>query len=94
MTQTTVVWFWFYFFFSHILREKRVCLEVQMLAWNLGDLHSGICLASDSLVYAGPNPSAFCPSFSKEDCVSIPLRCKVNTCEEFSYSMRESHIRP
>lgn len=40
------------------------------------------------------HPSAFCPSFSKEDCVSIPLRCEVNTCEEFSYSMRESRIRP
>lgn len=50
MTQTTVVWFWFYFLFSHIWREKRVCLEVQMLAWNLGDLHPDFCFATDSLV--------------------------------------------
>lgn len=72
MTQTTVVWFWFYFFFSHILREKRVCLEVQMLAWNLGDLHSGICLASDSLVYAGPILLPFAPRFPRKTVFPYP----------------------
>lgn len=67
MTLTAALWLCFCFSFSHVFREKRACLQAQVLACDVdGDeLRPGFCSASNSLGQAAQIASAFCPLFLK-----------------------------